>query len=215
MQLVVFSHLRWDFVYQRPQQLLSRLATTWPVVLVEEPVQTEGEAHFEEREPLANVRVLKPYTPVRAHGFHDDQLPVLKALLEGWMEEHRIDEHAVWFYTPMALPLMADLAPRAVVYDCMDELAAFRGAPRQMLQREQALLRRADLVLTGGPSLYEAKHALHANVLCLPSAVDAAHFERAAGSIFSTGPTITTCQAGSASAMDAISSRSSRSSITP
>src|SRR5213079_1992041 len=68
------------------------------------------------------------------------------------------------------------LRPRAVVYDCMDELAAFKHAPRQMRQRESALLKRADLVLTGGPSLYEARRQLHPNVHCLPSAVDAAHF---------------------------------------
>jgi len=179
MHLVVFSHLRWDFVFQRPQHLLSRLAATHPVVFVEEPVHTDGEAHLEEREPMPGVRVLRPHTPVRAPGFHDDQLGALKALVDGWIEAHALDDYAVWFYTPMALPLMADLAPRAVIYDCMDELSAFRGAPRQMLQREQALLRRADLVLTGGPSLYEAKHALHPNVLCLPSAVDALHFDRA------------------------------------
>jgi len=180
MHLVVFSHLRWDFVFQRPQHLLSRLAATYPVVFVEEPLHTDGEAHLEEREPVPGVRVLRPHTPVRAPGFHDDQLPVLKALVDDWVESHVPGDYGVWFYTPMALPLMADLAPRLVIYDCMDELSAFRGAPRQMLQREQALLRRADLVLTGGPSLYDAKHALHPNVLCLPSAVDAAHFDRAA-----------------------------------
>jgi len=178
MHLIVFSHLRWDFVFQRPQHLLSRLAATWPVVFVEEPVHIEGEAHLEEREPMQGVRVLKPCTPLRAPGFHDDQLGVLKGLVDGWLESHRIDDYAIWLYTPMALPLTADLAPRAVIYDCMDELSAFRGAPRQMLQREQAVLRRADVVLTGGPSLYEAKRVLHPNALCLPSAVDAAHFER-------------------------------------
>ena len=178
MHLVVFSHLRWDFVFQRPQHLLSRLADRYPVVFIEEPLHTDGEAHLEEREPMPGIRVLRPHTPVRAPGFHDDQLAVLKALVDDWIQVHLHGDYAVWFYTPMALPLMADLAPRAVIYDCMDELSAFRGAPRQMLQREQALLRRADLVLTGGPSLYEAKQALHPNVLCLPSAVDAAHFDR-------------------------------------
>ncbi|MDQ6627543.1 MAG: glycosyltransferase, partial [Pseudomonadota bacterium] len=87
-----------------------------------------------------------------------------------------IDDYIVWFYTPMALPLLGDLEPRAVVYDCMDELAAFKNAPRQMRQRETALLKSADLVLTGGPRLYEAKRHSNRNVLCLPSAVDAAHY---------------------------------------
>ena len=178
MELVVFSHLRWDFVFQRPQHLLSRLAPHHAVVFIEEPVHTDGEAHLEVLNPQPRVRVLRPHTPVRAPGFHDDQLACLKGLVEDWLEQQGVTDYAAWFYTPMALPLLADLAPRAVVYDCMDELSAFHGAPRQMLQREAALLRRADLVLTGGPSLYEAKHKLHPRVLCLPSAVDAAHFRR-------------------------------------
>ena len=76
----------------------------------------------------------------------------------------------------MALPLLAELSPRAVIYDCMDELSAFKNAPRQMVQRESALIKRAQLVLTGGPSLYERKRDLHDNVFCFPSAVDAQHF---------------------------------------
>jgi len=178
MNLVVFSHLRWDFVFQRPQHLLSRLARHHPVLFIEEPIHTEGEARLEELNPCANVRVLRPHTPIHAAGFHDDQLSFLKPLVESYLVDHAIDDYAVWFYTPMALPLMADLEPVAVVYDCMDELSAFRGAPRQMLQREASLLRRADLVLTGGPSLYEARRNANPCVLCLPSAVDAEHFAR-------------------------------------
>ena len=106
----------------------------------------------------------------------DDQLSLLKPLLSDWLAGSDIVDYAVWFYTPMALPLLNGLTPRAVIYDCMDELSAFKGAPKQMRQRESALMKRADLVLTGGPSLYEAKRSLHPNVLCLPSAVDAAHY---------------------------------------
>jgi glycosyltransferase involved in cell wall biosynthesis len=178
MNLVVFSHLRWDFVFQRPQHLLSRLSRHHPVVYIEEPVFDAGEPFLEEIEAAAQVRVLRPHTPVHAPGFHDDQLPFLEPLIEHWLERNRIGDYVVWFYTPMALPLMADLTPSAVVYDCMDELSSFKGAPRQMLQREASLLRRADLVLTGGPSLYEAKRTANPYVLCLPSAVDAAHFAR-------------------------------------
>jgi glycosyltransferase involved in cell wall biosynthesis len=76
----------------------------------------------------------------------------------------------------MALPLLDRLAPLLVVYDCMDELSAFKHAPRQMGQRETALLKSADLVVTGGPRLYEAKRHANANVLCVPSAVDAEHY---------------------------------------
>jgi glycosyltransferase involved in cell wall biosynthesis len=173
--LVVFSHLRWNFVFRRPQHLLSRLARHYHVVFVEEPVHA-AKAHLEHTRPLPNVDVLRPHTPVAAAGFHDDQLPMLKALLAAHFAEHAIDDYIVWFYTPMALPLLSELAPRAVVYDCMDELSALKDAPRQMRQREMALLKRAQLVMTGGPSLYESKRPLHPNVLCLPSAVDAAHY---------------------------------------
>jgi glycosyltransferase involved in cell wall biosynthesis len=174
--LIVFSHLRWDFVYQRPQHLLSRLASDRPVIFFEEPVNGTATAYFERFSPCANVEVLRPHTPCGAHGFHDDQLAYLQPLLNEYLRDFGIDRCDAWFYTPLALPLLAELRPRLVIYDCMDALAAFKDAPRQMQQRETALLKTADLVLCGGPSLYDAKRALHPNVLCLPSAVDAAHY---------------------------------------
>jgi glycosyltransferase involved in cell wall biosynthesis len=175
--LIVFSHLRWDFVYQRPQHLLSRIAHMHRVIFIEEPVYEEGaQAKFEYRNPCDNVLVVRPITGVNTHGFHDDQLKVLKPLVQQLLNDEALEEYMVWFYTPMALPLLAELKPKAVIYDCMDELAAFKGAPRQMRQRESALLKRADLVLTGGPSLYQGKRDLNPNVYCLPSSVDAAHY---------------------------------------
>jgi hypothetical protein len=177
--LVVFSHLRWNFVFQRPQHLLSRLAQEFPVVFVEEPMRSDAPARLERTSPAPGVEVLRPHTPVEAQGFHDDQLSLLEPLVADWLAQEGIDDYVVWFYTPMALPLLNGLAPRAVVYDCMDELSAFRGAAKQMRQRETALLKRAELVLTGGPSLYEAMRSLHDNVICQPSAVDAAHYANA------------------------------------
>ncbi|MGE5450774.1 MAG: FAD-dependent oxidoreductase [Acidobacteriota bacterium] len=177
--IIVFSHLRWHFVYQRPQHLLTRLAENYKVIYVEEPVRDAGPARFERIEAAYNIEVLKPMTPVEAAGFHDDQLSVLKPLLTEYLQKQLIDDYLVWFYTPMALPLLTQLQPKAIVYDCMDELSAFLGAPRQMQQREAALLKCADLVLTGGPSLYEAKRDLHPRVICVPSAVDAQHYSPA------------------------------------
>ena len=174
--LIVFSHLRWDFVYQRPQHLLSRLAKHYRVLFFEEPMRGKQTPFLQRLAPCANVEVLRPHTTVDAVGFHDDQLPELKQLLAEYLRDFSIDDYLVWFYTPMALPLLADLTPKAVIYDCMDELSAFKNAPRQMMQRETALLKRAQLVLTGGPSLYEAKRRLHGNVRCFPSAVDAEHY---------------------------------------
>ncbi|MEO5843419.1 MAG: glycosyltransferase [Caldimonas sp.] len=180
--LIVFSHLRWAFVFQRPQHLLSRLARHFHVVFVEEPMHTSGPAYLERTTPCKGVEVLRAHTPVDAGGFHDDQLSALQPMIGGYLADNLIDDYLVWFYTPMALPLLGDLSPRAIVYDCMDELSAFKHAPRQMRQRETALLKCADLVVTGGPRLYEAKRGANPNVLCLPSAVDAAHYSAARAS---------------------------------
>ena len=175
--LLVFSHLRWDFVFQRPQHLLSRLARRYRVIFIEEPVFAAGSAQLVLSSPVPGVTVCKPYTPVAASGFHDDQLPNLSRLTADLIPEG--ERPIVWFYTPMALPLLQQFDPQLVVYDCMDELSAFANAPRQLLQREAALLNIADLVFTGGPSLYEAKRHRTAHAHCFPSSVDAAHFGQA------------------------------------
>jgi hypothetical protein len=160
--IIVFSHLRWDFVFQRPQHVLTRLAQ-----------------HYRISVPAHNVQVCRPHSTLASPGFHDDQIPVLQTMLLELMQREQIRDYAVWFYSPMALPLMQDLAPTAVAYDCMDELSAFRNAPRQLLQRERGLLKIADVVFTGGPSLYRAKRDRHPSVHCFPSSVDAAHFSLA------------------------------------
>jgi UDP-galactopyranose mutase len=174
--LVVFSHLRWGFVHQRPQHLLTRLAGRWRVFFVEEPVPTEGEPFIEARPQGPHLTVLVPHTPVVMPGFHDDQLAVLQPLVSEWLAARQVHQPVVWLYTPMALPLAQPLNPACVVYDCMDELSAFKGAPRQLRQRETALMKRAAVVFTGGPSLFDAKRHLHPNVHCIPSSVDARHY---------------------------------------
>ncbi|MEW6023400.1 MAG: glycosyltransferase [Pseudomonadota bacterium] len=175
--LIVFCHLRWDFVFQRPQHLMTRLAEHYNILFIEEPVQTEGPAHLKKTAVAPNITVCQPHTNVPHYGFHDDQIPVLQGLLSDLVPEG--ERPVVWFYTPMALPLLQGLDPALVVYDCMDELAAFKNPPKQLLQRESALLNIADLVFTGGPSLYEAKKNRHANAHCFSSSVDAAHFRQA------------------------------------
>jgi UDP-galactopyranose mutase len=175
--IFVFSHLRWDFVFQRPQHLMSQLATFYPIVFIEEPVYSSGESFFKISTPAPGITIYQPHTPIAMPGFHDDQLPQLRKLLRQLTADY--DDHIAWFYTPMALPLLQELHPRVVVYDCMDELSAFRNAPKQLVQRENALLKVADLVFTGGPSLYAAKRERHPNVHCFSSSVDVAHFEQA------------------------------------
>ena len=175
--LIVFCHLRWDFVYQRPQQLLSRLAENYKIAFVEEPIFNDAAPFMKTYSPAPNITVYQPHTPVQATGFHDEQIPLLTPLLAQITPPG--EEPIIWFYTPMALPLLQNLHPQLVVYDCMDELSAFKNPPKQLLQRENALLNVADIVFTGGPSLYAAKRERHANVHCFASSVDIIHFEQA------------------------------------
>jgi UDP-galactopyranose mutase len=175
--IVVFSHLRWDFVFQRPQHLLSRLAQHYPVLVVEEPVYDDGAPFMERTNPAPNVTVYRPHTPIHAAGFHDEQLRALQPMVTQLAPPG--EEVIAWFYTPMALPLLQSLQPSLVVYDCMDELASFKNPPKQLLQRESALLTIADLVFAGGPSLYEAKRNRHPSVHCFSSSVDVGHFQQA------------------------------------
>ena len=175
--IVAFSHLRWNFVYQRPQHLLSRLAAMHPVVFVEEPeFDAEGPARWERSSPHPNVTVYRPRTAVAVPGFHAEQLPVLEPLMADLTAELGDVNLLAWLYTPMALPLALALDPDAVVYDCMDELSLFLGAPPELLAFEEQLLEYADVMFTGGPSLFRAKQSRHPNVHCFPSSVDAGHF---------------------------------------
>jgi UDP-galactopyranose mutase len=178
--ILTFSHLRWDFVYQRPQQLLSRFASRHGsrVLFIEEPVR-DGATFWETGEPEPNVVVLRPHTPAAAPGFCDEQVPHMRKLVAELAALEDLGGCCAWFYTPMAAPLAAGLKPRVIVYDVMDELSAFLNAPARLLEREEELFRLADIVFTGGPSLYRAKRGRHANVHCFPSSVDAAHFGRA------------------------------------
>lgn len=179
--LIVFSHLRWNFVYQRPQHLMTRLAEHYRITFVEEPVFHEGESFLEIQHVGANIRVARPHTPIHAPGYHDDQLPEIAALVQDLVLEEDLDDYMVWFYTPMAFPLLKRLDPSVVIYDCMDELSAFKNAPRELLLREKALLKAANMVFTGGPSLYRAKQKRHPEVHCFSSSVDSVHFAQARG----------------------------------
>jgi len=183
--LVVFSHLRWNFVFQRPQHLMTRLAARRPVLFIEEPVHAAGEAnssHYELTTPTPGVTVCTPHTPIAAPGFNDEQNAVLRPMILELLAAHAGTGYDLWFYTPMAFPLCEVLDPTVVVYDCMDELSMFKFAPPQLLQYERELIERADVVFTGGPSLYRAKKDRHPNCHCFCSSVDTAHFRRAMNS---------------------------------
>lgn len=176
--LICLSHLRWDFVYQRPQHLLSRCAREHRVFFVEEPTFGEGPARLDvsARED-DGVIVAVPRLP---EGLSEHEVSAAqRALLDEFFEKNQIENFVLWYFTPMAMSFTRHLRPKAVVYDCMDELSAFRGAPPAMRSREAELLRRADIVFTGGHSLFEAKRHQHPNIHPFPSSVDTAHFGRA------------------------------------
>jgi UDP-galactopyranose mutase len=175
--LVCLSHLRWDFVYQRPQHLLSRCAQERRVFFVEEPLFGEGEMRLDVSRREDGVYVVVPHLP---QGLSTEAIEALQQeLLNRLFREHEIENHILWYYTPMALGWSRHLQPLAVVYDCMDELSAFKGAPPALREREAELFARADLVFTGGQSLYEAKRDKHPNVYAFPSSIDRAHFAQA------------------------------------
>lgn len=178
--IVVFSHLRWNFVFQRPQHLLSRLAQARRIFFVEEPLRCEGAERWEKYQvPGSKVVVCTPLTPAEGHGYCGTQMPHLKRLMSTLIQDEELRSPAAWFYTPMALPLASLFEPALVIYDCMDELTGFQGAPPELAQREHELFQRADIVFTGGPSLYEAKRAKNPNVHCFPSSVDFMHYAQA------------------------------------
>jgi glycosyltransferase involved in cell wall biosynthesis len=176
--LLCLSHLRWDFVYQRPQHLLSRFARERRVFFLEEPVFGAVAPRLDISQRACGVWVVVPQLPA---GLNEAEVGALQqALLQDeLMLEHSITDYLLWYYTPMALSFTRHLEPLAVVYDCMDELSAFKNAPATLKQREVELLEMADLVFTGGYSLYEAKCHRHPNVHPFPSSIDTAHFRQA------------------------------------
>lgn len=175
--LVCFSHLRWDFVFQRPQHLMSRFAASHEVHVWEEPIFVPPPAvpRVEARTVAPNLTVA---TPQLIEGMPEDLVEAaLCAMLDDYLGTDRPE--VAWYYTPMMLPFSRHLQADCTVYDCMDELANFRFAPPRLLDLEAELFERADLVFTGGYSLYEAKRSRHPSVHPFPSSVDIAHFARA------------------------------------
>lgn len=177
--LIVFSHLRWNFVFQRPQHLMVRLAEQQPVIFIEEPVYSTEGCFIVQSTPAPNVRVLTPHTTVATPGFDQAQTPVLQSLVRRFMNDHALTSSIAWLYTPMAVDLVDAARAHTVVFDCMDHLAGFKFAPPELAAKEAELLERADLVFTGGRSLFREKVKQHENVHCFPSSVDWGHFSTA------------------------------------
>ena len=175
--LICFSHLRWGFVFQRPQHLMARFAHKRRVFFFEEPI-FEGDIVSVRKSicEKTGVRVITPVLPQNANGSSNH---LIRQVLNSLLKDEGISSYVVWFYTPMALGFAAHLEPLTVVYDCMDELSMFKGAPPELHANERQLFHMADLVFTGGASLFEAKQTQHPQVHLFPSSVDVAHFRKA------------------------------------
>jgi UDP-galactopyranose mutase len=177
--IVCFSHLRWDFVFQRPQHLMTRLSAHHRVYYIEEPVFDAVERSYFEayKDEAAQVVVITPHLP---EGLSDTEVIKLqRALLQSVFTCYSIRKYIIWHYSPMSYALSFDLQPMYRVYDCMDELSNFLFAPAALKENEAALLWKAEIVFTGGHSLYEAKKALHHNIHSFPSSIDKEHFRQA------------------------------------
>jgi UDP-galactopyranose mutase len=175
--VVCLSHLRWNFVFQRPQHLMTRCARDRRVFFVEEPLFDADKAPWMNVERAGAVTIAVPHLPAGMAA--EDIDSAQRLLLDELIDSKQIADYLLWYYTPMALAFSAHLSPRAIVYDCMDELSAFKGASPMLKQREAELMGRAALVLTGGQSLYEAKRHQHSNIHPVPSSVDVPHFAQA------------------------------------
>lgn len=176
--LVCFSHLRWDFVWQRPQHLLSRAAENFRVVVFEEPVFKPGVlARLDMSRRDGALRVATPVLPEGSSAL--ETIMAQRRLLERFLAAEPQGPRVFWYYTPMAMAFSSHLSADLCIYDNMDELSAFRGASREMLANEEELFARTDLVFTGGMSLYEAKRNRHRSVHAFPSSIDFAHFAAA------------------------------------
>ena len=178
--LICFSHLRWNFVFQRPQHLMCRFARKMSVIFWEEPVEIgpKETAYLQVREAenAANVRIIVPHVP---QGMAEEaREAALRRLLQAHVASIR-GTLVAWYYTPMMLPFSREVEADVTVYDAMDELSKFRFAPAHLVELERELLSRANIVFTGGSSLFEAKKDRHPNVHCFPSSVDRAHFAKA------------------------------------
>ncbi|MFP5077902.1 UDP-galactopyranose mutase [Rhizobium sp. YIM 134829] len=177
--LICFSHLRWDFVLQRPQHLMQRFAAERQVFYFEEFIPTDHHLAYLEIHPFdgTTVKAIRPRVP---HWWSEtEREAALARLLDDLIALHGGRKPILWFYTPMMFAFARHVDAAAVVYDCMDELANFKFAPPQLKETERALMARADVVFTGGVSLYEARRDRHDNIHAFPSSVDVAHFRAA------------------------------------
>ncbi|RYG63002.1 glycosyltransferase family 1 protein, partial [bacterium] len=185
--VIVHCHLRWDFVWQRPQQFLSRLSKKHRILFVEGPT-----LHDEEMEPcftltpapdFPNVTIMQTHFP--ASRFHDgawvdaERRRLVDEAIKGPLKG-KFERPVQWFYDPMAVEShLGHHNAVATVYDCMDELSQFKFAPPVLIERERLLLAAADVVFAGGRKMWQSKSRHNPNAHFYGCGVDIAHFGKA------------------------------------
>ena len=184
--IIVHSHLGWDWVWQRPQQFLSRLSQKHQVLFVEAPVAaqdlTRSEMISRTVADFPNIVVIQVKIPASRSGdqvwVDSERRRLVESALAGPLGE-QFRSPVQWFYDPMAVtPFAGRLGERAIVYDCMDELSLFRGAAPELVRRDRELLALADVVFAGGPKIWENKRLLNPNCFSFGCGVDCDHFGR-------------------------------------
>jgi len=184
--IVVFSHLRWGFVWQRPQQFLSRFAKKHRILFVEEPIfdlPASAEPRIDYHKVMPNVTVLAPHFPPawsRSRNLPQMLRSMTRQGIEALNEDGDFDRPLLWYYSPMdSAWSLGVIENRGVVYDCMDELSKFSGAPKSLIKNESRLIDYADVVFAGGYELGESKAKVHPNVHTFGCGVEFEHFNRA------------------------------------
>ncbi|HZG99628.1 MAG TPA: glycosyltransferase family 1 protein [Flavisolibacter sp.] len=177
VDLLCFSHLRWGFVFQRPNHLLTRFSKHQRVFFMEEPIFHDGEDKLHIENYNENLYVVTPHIKHRENG--EDVLKQQQKFVNSLLLQMQVKRYYSWYYTPMALPFTSHLSPELVIYDCMDELSAFKFAPPELAILEKTLFAKADVVFTGGHSIFENKKNAHHNIYPFPSSIDKSHFGKA------------------------------------
>ena len=173
--IICFSHLRWNFVYQRPQHVLSHFSRNHRIFFIEEPVFDDtGDRYYLRKEENINVWVVVPH--LASHLTSDEINDRLREMINHILDTSQVTDYITWYYTPLALKFTEHLQPLLTVYDCMDELSAFKFAPPELLEYETRLMERTAVMFTGGHSLFEAKKSKHNNIFAFPSSIDKDHF---------------------------------------
>jgi glycosyltransferase involved in cell wall biosynthesis len=199
-EIVIFSTADWATQYwTNKQHIACRLAKRgWSVLYVETVglrapglgrtdgarlMRRLGGAVASPRSVADRLWVASPLTLPIGHGFaavRDFNARALSSALEAWLAKLRFRRPVIWTYHPFMLAAIAGIDRAALVYHCVDELAAIPGIDAQAMGvAERALVLAADLVFATSPALSEKCAALSRACHYLPNVADIDHFAAA------------------------------------